>query len=112
MRFPMKTNIRQRGQGLTEVALLLMVVGLVFIAMEVYVKRGVQARIKDLSDNMIGKEHYLYTSDVSGMSVISSHSDTSSFSEERNTTFPGGGRSTEKNERAVSRSTSSSVYDP
>ncbi|MDD5119834.1 MAG: hypothetical protein PHR84_00790 [Candidatus Omnitrophica bacterium] len=40
----------RRGQNLIDLALLIGLVGLVVIGMEVYVRRGVQGKIKDVTD--------------------------------------------------------------
>ena len=64
----------KKGQSLTEVALILGVVGLVFIGMEIYAKRGLQGKIKDLSDNMIGTEQSVRQEDTSGLEIDKSNS--------------------------------------
>lgn len=64
----------KKGQSLTEVALIIGVVGLVFIGMEVYAKRGLQGKVKDLTDNMIGAEQAAYQEDTSGLEVNKSDS--------------------------------------
>ncbi len=64
----------KKGQSLTEVALIIGVVGLVFIGMEVYAKRGLQGKVKDLTDNMIGTEQAVYQEDTSGLEVNRSDS--------------------------------------
>ncbi|PIS34258.1 MAG: hypothetical protein COT38_01060 [Candidatus Omnitrophica bacterium CG08_land_8_20_14_0_20_41_16] len=64
----------KKGQNLTELALIIGVVGLVFIGMEIYAKRGLQGKVKDLTDNMIGKEQSVYLQDTSGLEVNTSES--------------------------------------
>ncbi len=64
----------KKGQNLTELALIIGVVGLVFIGMEVYAKRGLQGKIKDLTDNMIGTEQAVYLENTSGLEVNKSDS--------------------------------------
>lgn len=49
----MKVISFRRGQNLIELALLIGLVGLVVIGMEVYIKRGVQGKVKDLTDYII-----------------------------------------------------------
>jgi Na+(H+)/acetate symporter ActP len=43
----------RRGQSLVDLAIILSVVGLVFVTMNTYIKRGLQARVKDLTDYVI-----------------------------------------------------------
>jgi len=64
----------KKGQSLTEVALIIGVVGLVFIGMEVYAKRGLQGKVKDLTDNMIGTEQAARQEDTSGLEIDKSNS--------------------------------------
>jgi len=66
--------MRERGQNLTEIALVIGIVGLVLIGMEVYARRGIQAKVKDLTDSMIGKEQASYQQDTSGLAVNTSES--------------------------------------
>jgi hypothetical protein len=113
----MKKIFSRKSQSLTETALILATVGLVFVGMEVYIRRGVQARIKDLSDNMIGKEHSIYASDVSGLSVLTSGTEedpnvTTVDSTATTTTTAGGARQTTKGESITATSTTHSVYVP
>lgn len=70
----------KRGQNLTEIALIIGIVGLVLIGMEVYARRGIQSKVKDLTDNMIGKEQAIYQQDTSGLAVDKSESASSSSS--------------------------------
>lgn len=43
---------RSLGQSLTEYAVLLAIVAAALLAMQVYVKRGIQGRIRDLADQI------------------------------------------------------------
>lgn len=52
----MKAVCFRKGQNLAELALIIGLVGLVFIGMEVYIKRGMQGKVKDLTDYMIGAQ--------------------------------------------------------
>ena len=70
----MRRILLKRGQNLTEVALVIAIVGLVFIGMQTYIKRSLQAKTKDLTDNMIGREHSDYQQDISGLTINSSTS--------------------------------------
>ncbi len=70
----MKKLIYLRGQNLTEVAIVIGVVGLVWVGIQVYVARGVQGKLKNLTDNMIGTEQSAYTQDVSGYEINTSDS--------------------------------------
>lgn len=82
-----------KGQNLTELALIIGIVGLVLIAMEVYVRRGFQGKVKDLTDNMIGSEQAAYEQDVSGLEVNNSSSEVSSSSTMTSKEFKKGERS-------------------
>lgn len=82
-----------KGQNLTELALIIGVVGLVLIAMEVYVRRGFQGKVKDLTDNMIGSEQAAYEQDTSGLEVNTSTSELTSSSTMTSTELKGGERS-------------------
>jgi hypothetical protein len=70
----MKSELFKKGQNLTEIALILGIVGLVLIGMEVYARRGIQGKVKDLTDNMIGKGQSTYQQDTSGLTVNTSKS--------------------------------------
>lgn len=90
----MKRIFLRRGQNLTELALIIGVVGLVLIGMEVYFKRGVAAKIKDLTDGIIGDKQAVYQQDTSGLLVNISNS---TIIADTNTTFTkslGGGKET------------------
>lgn len=49
----MRRMFFQRGQSLVDFALILGVVGLVFIGMQTYIKRGVQGRVKAMTDHIL-----------------------------------------------------------
>ena len=42
----------RRGQNLIDLALLIGVVGLVMVGMEAYIRRGVQGKIKDVTESV------------------------------------------------------------
>ncbi|MCK9432774.1 MAG: hypothetical protein M0R00_07445 [Candidatus Omnitrophica bacterium] len=46
----------RRGQSLIEIAFLIGVVGLAIIGMEVYIRRGVQGKVKDLTNYIISDQ--------------------------------------------------------
>ncbi|MDD4907723.1 MAG: hypothetical protein PHJ00_01515 [Candidatus Omnitrophica bacterium] len=52
-------EIRSRGQSIWEYVTVLGLVSLVVIAMQVYFKRGVQGRLKDLADSQISSQQYV-----------------------------------------------------
>lgn len=81
-----------RGQNLTELALVIGIVGLVFISMQVYIARGIQGKLKDLTDSTIGSEQSAYTQDVSGYALNISDSSVSIRSKTRLTDSMGGGK--------------------
>ncbi|HNW39391.1 MAG TPA: hypothetical protein PL125_07235 [Candidatus Omnitrophota bacterium] len=49
----MRSLFFRRGQNLVDLALIIGVVGLVIISMEVYIRRGVQGKVKDMADYAI-----------------------------------------------------------
>ena len=108
----MKRLLSRRAQNLTEVALILATIGLVFIGMEVYIKRGLQGKIKDITDAVVGKEQSEYASDTSGLSVLDSSSGTSANSSTQVSTSTGGSRQTTKSDSISATSTSHSEYQP
>ena len=62
----------RKGQNLAEVALIIGVLGLVLIGMQVYVKRGLQGKVKDLTDIIISggsEKQAAYQQDTSGFEI-------------------------------------------
>jgi len=49
--------IKKRGQTLQEYVILLGLVAVAFIAMQTYMKRGAQGRLKDLADQISAKQY-------------------------------------------------------
>ncbi len=47
----------KRADSINEFAILLSIISLVFFSMNTYVKRSVQARVKDLTDGVISSKH-------------------------------------------------------
>jgi len=45
----------RKGQNLVDLALLIGIVGLVIVGMEVYIRRGLQGKIKDATDAIVSK---------------------------------------------------------
>lgn len=66
-----------KGQGLSEYAVLVALVATALVAMNIYVKRSIQGKIRDLADQMAPEaEHYdprstnsTYTTNQSGVTV-------------------------------------------
>jgi len=54
----MNVLLSKKGQNLTEVALLVGIVVLAFIGMEVYFKRGLNAKIKFMADKYISGDEF------------------------------------------------------
>lgn len=46
-----------KAEGLSEYVFLISIVVMALLSMNVYIKRGIQAKVKDLSDALISKEH-------------------------------------------------------
>lgn len=57
---------------MTELALLIAVVGLVFIGMEVYIKRGLQGKMKDLTDHLIGEGQEAFQQETLSLKLMNS----------------------------------------
>lgn len=98
----------KKGQNLTEVALIIGVIGLALVGMQTYITRGVQGKLKGLTDHMIGTEQSAYQQDVSGYEVNISDSVTSQDSTTVLRQQRGGGKSTVGTEIIFSASTSES----
>ncbi|MBU0547990.1 MAG: hypothetical protein KJ710_01095 [Candidatus Omnitrophica bacterium] len=88
----------KKGQNLTEAVVIIGIVGLVFVGMQVYVKRGVQGKVKDLTDNMIGTEQEAYQEDTSGLEINESASTFTSSSTIASNDSLGGAKSLIANE--------------
>ena len=97
----MRQAIFKRGQSLTEFVLIIGIVSLVFIGMEVYFKRGLSGKLKDLTDNWIGREHKAYQQDTSGLTAYHSNSSLISSSTATLGEKSGGGKTLQANESAV-----------
>jgi hypothetical protein len=108
----MKVILSRKAQNITEVALVIAIVGLVFVGMDMYLRRGMQGKIKDLTDNTLGKGQYGYTSDVSGLSVLKSNADTTADSSVTISGSTGGTRQTVKKDDITMTATSDSEYVP
>ncbi len=72
-------EIRRRGQSLWEYVAILGIVSLAVVAMQVYFKRGVQGRLKDLADSQISSEQYVSGESKSDTVTTSQNSATSSL---------------------------------
>jgi hypothetical protein len=86
----------KKAQTLTEIALLIGVAGLVFIGMELYIKRGLNARVKDLTDHIltanleVDHRQEVYQVDTSGLNVSISNATTNYSSNMTATVYTGG----------------------
>jgi len=49
---------KRTAQSLLEYAVIISIVMAAFVGMQLYAKRGVQGKIKDMTDNFIGTDHY------------------------------------------------------
>lgn len=88
----MENMFARKAQTLTEFALIIGVAGLVFIGMQIYAKRGLQGKVKDLTDGFMGATQAAYQQDMSGFTVNNSISSTNSASRINATEERGGGR--------------------
>jgi Flp pilus assembly pilin Flp len=87
-----KLLLREKGQSLTEAALIIGIVGLVLIGMQAYLTRGIQSKLKGLTDNMVGTEQSVYQQDDSGYEINTSSSRTTQDSVAVSRQDKGGGR--------------------
>ncbi len=86
----------RRGQNLVDLALIIGVVGLVFIGMETYIKRSVQGKLKDLTDYIVSDKQSTEEGAVNRNSELTLDS---TMTEE---VFKGGRRKLTGNEDATS----------
>lgn len=91
---------------MAETALVILLAGLVLIGMQVYVKRGVQGRVKDLTDKIIGEKQEAYQQDTSGLEINSLTSTLTTDSTVTVKEFKGGARSTTADETTTYEYTS------
>jgi len=77
---------RRRGQNLVDLTLIIGVVGLVFMGMQAYIKRGVQGKVKDMTDFIVSGQQ---SADKNAVNRITSLSLDSTMKSEE---FKGGGR--------------------
>ncbi|MDO8489128.1 MAG: hypothetical protein Q7S42_03345 [Candidatus Omnitrophota bacterium] len=75
-----------RGQSLVDLAIIIGVVGLVFIGMQTYIKRGIQGKVKDLTDYIVSDQQAVEKDAVDRQNAVTLNS--TMTSEE----FKGGGR--------------------
>lgn len=86
-----------RAQSLVDFMLIIVVVGLVFIGLEVYVKRGMQGKVKELTDYIITKDAVIkqLPDTTTGSNLFSSSSTVTSKE------FKGGAKSLKGDEVSV-----------
>ena len=96
----------RRGQNLTELALIIGVVGLALFGMEVYFKRGFQGKVKDMTDSLISPRQEAYQQDTSGLVINESSSSTLAGSETTENRNVAGGLTTAAHEYATINYTS------
>ena len=78
----------RRGQNLAELALIIGIVGLVFIGMEIYVKRGMQGKVKNLADYIISDKQ---SAEAPNEDAVDRVTETTSGSVLTSEEFEGGG---------------------
>lgn len=96
----------RKAQSLTEIALILGVVGLALLGMEVYLRRGIQGKVRDMTRYFIGPEQ---REEIADPSESSSSTNMSADLEKTDAGLAGGGRVAVTNEE--SRIESSSTYN-
>lgn len=103
-------NIFVKGQSLVDIVTVFAIISLVVIAMQTYIKRGIQGRTKDLTDMIINPNNLAQrytTSDWEKSSSSSEFDGTTTVS-----TVKGGGVIKNINETTGSTSTSESLNKP
>jgi hypothetical protein len=85
-----------RGQNLVDLALIIGVVGLVFIGMETYIKRSVQGKIRNLTDYIVSDQQSTEEDPVDRQSSFSFSSTMESKE------YQGGGRALTGSEKSTS----------
>lgn len=101
-----------KAQNFTELALVIGVIGVVLIGMEVYIKRGVQGKVKALTDHIISTDQEVYSVDTSGLEINISDSDFSLSSRMTESVSAGGSYSVRGAERSRIESSSTSEDEP
>ena len=104
----MRRKFFRRGQNLVDLALIIGIVGLVLISMEVYIKRSLQGKVKDLTNYIVSNKQSGEapdTSDVSGKTTLTLGSTIESRE------VAGGGRSLTGSEYSASDYSTSSTPD-
>lgn len=96
-----------KGQNLAEVALVIGMLGLVLVGMQVYIKRSIQGKVKDLADVMVGHQEG-YPTDTSSVIVYPSTTNFSSNSDSRVVEIQGGRRSTTASDNSTTSYSSGS----
>ncbi|MDP2928386.1 MAG: hypothetical protein Q8N80_06290 [Candidatus Omnitrophota bacterium] len=92
----MRRAFFRRGQNLVDLALIIGVVGLVFVGMNTYIQRSVQGKVKDLTDYIISDKQSTAIDAVGRQSELTL--DTTMKSDE----FKGGGRRLTGSEDSIS----------
>jgi hypothetical protein len=90
-----KKTVFNEGQNLAETTLVLIILGLVLFGMQIYVKRGLQGKVKDLTDIIIteGEERQsAYQQDTLGLERNTLVSTITSDSTIKTKQLKGGGR--------------------
>jgi hypothetical protein len=105
-------NKFKKAQNFTELALIIGVLGIVLLGMEIYIKRGVSGKIKDLTDHIISADQKTYSTDTSGLEINESGSDLSLFSTTAESTSRGGAASVQGTEVSRTISSSTSLDEP
>lgn len=111
----MKRLFSRKAQNLTELALMVATLGLVLLAMQTYIQRGLQGRVKDLTDHILGTEQSVYAIDVSKLTITSGTNTKVGFdpkSKTERSVLTGGERQTTKSEDIAVTSNSTTTYTP
>jgi Flp pilus assembly pilin Flp len=98
-------KMKKRGSTLMEYAMILGVVSVVFIGMNTYIKRGLQGRLKEMTDFFIGREQVTKinpTGLTRGCSTRVNTDTNSSINEDRQLRIEGG---LEIHHQAITRTT-------
>jgi Flp pilus assembly pilin Flp len=99
--------VKQKSQGLAEYAVILAIVAAALIAMQMYMKRGIQGAVKIAADRLGSQQIYLYHPREQTSSNTISFEDRYGWKNKR--VFIGGGQRVDEDSRSRKSGTSSTL---
>lgn len=94
----MRGTFFHRGQNFVDLALIIGVVGLVIISMQIYIRRNIQGKVKDLTDYIVSNQQSANSPDATFLESTSNLVTESTLKLEE---FKGGGRRLSGNENST-----------